>query len=546
MRQPPCMPRTTAAVWRGRVSLFAAALAVALIAVLTLGSDTGEGRISSLDPGPLSAAHAHFTGSACATCHAAFGKGAPGWWQAFWSPSALASLLGGAPEAHRLSAACTGCHGFGGHELLAHNRVFEKRTDLAPTDCLMCHTEHKGSRAPVSILAETQCQACHTQKTHDFARDHPPFPANFPYGHPVSIRFDHASHFGKHFSDPQVASKVPAGGCVGCHVVTGDGRAIRPAAFDTVCASCHSDGIAKRDFVFFRWPEIDTNLIKADEIRDACGIAVEAPKAGADGKPAAFSGVSADPPTALTAYLLGTGADDAADYEQPVQDLARAMMRDGADPLVAMIRARVPAAATDRLIAGLDAERAKQAGCAWAANREYEPPGKAALPGWRAEALELRYTRPGHADPLLKSWIETVAALPVPADAEEKARLQAARKELLSPSDGPGQCLKCHTTSGPADGPLTVHWTVTLRSADPHTRFDHRPHLDLLGPEKTCTSCHRIAEGTAAAPGAGLQPITLANCTTCHAPAKVSSDCQLCHVYHQDHALRKRMMSDAK
>jgi hypothetical protein len=158
----------------------------------------------------------------------------------------------------------------------------------------------------------------------------------------------------------------------------------------------------------------------------------------------------------------------------------------------------------------------------------------------------LRYTRASHADPVLRSWIEAMAALPAATDADEKVRQQAARKELFSASEGPGQCLKCHALSGPPDGPLAVSWQVKLRPAAPHTRFDHRSHLDLLGPEKTCASCHAMADATTPVSGVGLKSITLATCTECHAAGKVRDDCRLCHVYHQDHAFRKRMMTDAK
>jgi hypothetical protein len=534
---------------------------MALVALLALKTDMLSGHASSLDPGPLSAAHSHFVGtSSCATCHTAFGSGAGGWWRAFWSPTAMmpavqsASVLpagaqpaSGPPAsgqaAHRLSAACTECHGFGGHEQKAHNRIVEGRADVAPTDCLMCHTEHKGRVAHITTLTQAQCQSCHTRTIKDFATGHPAFQPSFPYEHVQSIRFDHANHFSKHFADPPTADRVPAGGCVGCHVVGQQGRAIRPAKFETVCASCHGESIAKRDFVFFRWPELETSTIETDEVRKACGGPAEAEKSSTPAP--AFSAVSTERPTALTGFLLGVPTESAADYEKPVQDLARGMMSEGADPLVAAASDRLGAAQADRLFAGFDGEQARQAACAWAANQEYVQPGKAAPPGWRAEPLDLRYSRPSHANPVIRAWIEAVAAVPSPADAEGQVRLQRARNELLA-ADGPGQCAKCHTVAGKPDGSLNVSWQVQLRNVAPLTRFDHRPHLDLLGPEKTCTSCHQLGDGSASDVSAGLKPIALATCTECHAAGKVRDDCRTCHVYHQDHAFKKRMVQDAK
>ncbi len=452
--------------------------------------------------------------------------------------------------------ACASCHGFGGKEWLAHNQVFEKRPDLGQTSCLACHTEHRGRNAPVTKISEAQCQSCHTVKVQDFARSHPPFPANFPYDHPQAIRFDHISHLNKHFADQRLAALVPQGGCIGCHQVENAGRVIKPAGFETACAGCHADAIAKRDFVLFRWPEIEKSDVKPDDIVQACGLtgeslaevraAIAAARRGDRPAPekaaGAFSAVSVEQPTMLSAYLLGTSADDAADYSAPMEGLILDMMRDGTDPLVAAVQKRLGTAKPEGMLAGLNAEQARQAACAWAANREYEPPGTAALPGWRADALDIRYAKPQHASPVIRAWIEAVN-MPMPESAEDRERLTAARKELLSASDGPGQCAKCHTMSSQANGAQTANWMAQLGRERPHTRFDHRAHLDLLGPEKTCTSCHTLGQGGAAG---AFQPIALNTCSTCHAAGRVRDDCQLCHVYHQDHALMKRMMSDAK
>jgi hypothetical protein len=402
----------------------------------------------------------------------------------------------------------------------------------------MCHTEHKGSDSRITTLTQAQCQSCHTRSIKDFANGHPAFSTSFPYEHPQSIRFDHANHFGKHFKDPSATDKVPTGGCVGCHVVGEAGRAIRPANFETVCAGCHGDTIAKRDFVFFRWPEMADNTITADDVTKACGAPAEKPAEGA------FSAVGVDPPTALAGFLFGVPTSGADNYQKPMEDTVRAMMSDGADPLIAAARERLDAAQIGRMFAGLDAE-IRPAACAWAANQEYKRPGEATLPGWRADALEIRYTHPSHADPVIRAWIEFLAAIPSPAEPEAQARLQRARNELLAP-EGPGQCAKCHTIAGRPDGSLNVSWKVQLRSVAPQTRFDHRPHLDLLGPEKTCTSCHQLSEASETVTSAGLTPIALPTCAQCHAAGQVRDDCRTCHVYHQDHAFKKRMVQDAK
>ena len=537
LSQPPCAPRPTLRVWRGRLAFLATGLAIALIALFASTDSMRSMQVSSLDPGDLSAAHAHFVGEAgCGACHQAHGQGITGWWQA---------AFGSAQKP--LSSSCLDCHGFGGMERQAHNRVFDARADLKTTDCLMCHTEHKGGSAPPSSVSDAQCQTCHGQKIQDFAQDHPPFPPGFPHDHPKGIRFNHASHLGTHFADPRLAAQVPVGGCTGCHTIETAARAIRPAGFDTTCAGCHADSITRREFVLFRWPELEAADIPAADVARACSL--NAPKTAAvetSLDPAGFSAVSLDYPTPLQAFLLGKTADDAADYGPAVQDLAKEALSDGADPLVDLIAERLGVPASRKLVAGLNGEQVRQAFCAWAANSEYEPTGTSELPGWQADALDLRYVRPGHADPVLHAWLDAVAGLPTPADPDEADRLQEARDDMLSAANSPGQCLKCHAVNEAADGSKRISWSHTLgesREARKLTRFDHQPHINLLGPDKSCTNCHQLA--TAAAGGdASFTPVAVAGCANCHAEGRLRDDCLLCHAYHQDHALKKGMMAN--
>lgn len=565
--RPPCAPRPSLARWRARLSLLALGTVAATIAVFFAGLDRQPRALSSIDPGPLSAAHAQFSGAAgCAACHDAHGKGAGAWWQALFGSAAGA----GTPRA--LAVACLDCHGFGGKETLAHNRAFDRSPSVRRTDCLMCHTEHRGEEALVATISALQCRACHKKDVRDFARNHPPFPEGFPHDHPRGIRFDHSSHLNRHFADPRVAPKVPKGGCVGCHEVASAGRAIRPAGFEAACAGCHADSVSGRDLVVLRWPELEETGIGTDEVEAACGVSgetaralreqVEKARQGEKPPPAtaaeAYTAVSADRPNAVMAYLLGISSDDPKTYGAPVEALAKAMIESGAEPLLALARKHAGKAPVEPLFQGLAPETLRMAACAWAANQEYPAPGKPMGPGWRADGLELRYAKPRHADPVLKAWVEWAAMAPAAADAGAGARLAALRKELLAPAAGAGLCGKCHVGTDPAN-PLAVRWDYRFGTERHNTRFNHRPHVDLLGPEKTCTACHALAKSQAAgaapaatstasgaAPKGAFEPIVRESCVACHAPAKVRADCQLCHVYHNDHALKKGMMSDAK
>lgn len=563
-RRPPCAPRLSLSVWRARLSIIALGTAVSMIAVLFVGLDKRPHALSSVDPGPLSAAHAQFSGAAgCATCHAAHGKGAGAWWRALFAPAGTS----GAGKEHSLSEACLDCHSFGGKEKMAHNRAFDRSSFVRRTDCLTCHTEHKGGEGAITKLSALQCRACHEKQVQDFARNHPPFPEGFPYEHTQGIRFDHVSHLNRHFTDARVAANVPKGGCIGCHQVTSAGRAIRPAGFETACAGCHADSISGRDLVLLRWPELEESRILPYEIEKACGVAGEAleflreqvEKARRGGQPSppkpaeAFSSVSVDQPTGVMVHLLDVPGDDPQAYGEPVQVLVREMIEKGTAPLLALARKSVGTLPAERLFQGLAPEVARAAACAWAANQEYVAPVKSEGSGWRADGLELRYARPRHADPVMRAWVEWAAAASPSPDAGGPARLDAMRRELLSQTDGAGMCGKCHLGVGPARRE-DVRWTYTLEIDRPNTRFNHRPHIDLLGPQKTCTICHALAvplaasgpAGAAPIPTSAFKPIKREACTACHEQGKVRADCQLCHVYHNDHALKKGMMSDAK
>ena len=536
LQQLPCSPQPTLRVWRGRLAFLATGLAIALIALFAGTGTMSSIPVSSLDPGGLSAAHAHFVGDAgCGACHQAHGQGIAGWWQA-------ATGSGSRP----LSASCQDCHGFGDMGQQAHNRKFETRADVKTTDCLMCHTEHKGGKAPPSALSDTQCQTCHTQRIENFAQDHPPFPPGFPHDHPKGIRFDHASHFGKHFADPRLAAQLPPGGCTGCHQVATAARSIQPAGFDVTCAGCHADSITRRDFVLFQWPELKSTEISAADVAKSCGFSKEKKdKTKAALASAKFSAISLETPTALQSFLLDVVADDPDDYGPAVQDVAKQALVDGVDPLFELIEARFGKATAGKLIAGLNSEQVRQAFCAWTANEEYEATGSSEISGWKADALDLRYARPTHADPVLRAWFDAVAGLPMPTDADAADRLKEARDDLLSPGNSPGLCTKCHTTTEAKNGIIQVSWNHNLGQARALTRFDHQPHINLLGPDKSCTNCHKLATA-AVAGGTSFTPVAVAGCAECHAPGRLRDDCLLCHTYHQGHALKKGMMANEK
>lgn len=536
-RQAPCVPRPAHRRTRGRLAFLVAALMAALIVLL--GGDAGQslGLPSAVDAGPLSAVHASVTAeSGCSSCHVAHGRGASAWLAAAWRT--LQPAAGPA-----LDQACASCHGFAGRETLAHNASPRQGQASPPTTCLGCHSEHLGTATPQ--VNEDTCRSCHEREAHGFPSGHPPFRPGFPHASAGPARFDHASHIGKHFTDPRQTARVPAGGCQGCHAAPPDGGRMSTASYDKSCAGCHDAGIARRDLLLMRWPELPP-------------LAGSAKQCGPGTKKVLGDPVSLDPPNTLLAWLLGVPTDDPASYAEPLRRLAAGMIDEGAAAIPAASGGRLGNHG-DTLLRGLAGETARLAACAWTSNREYEAPVGTPAAGWQAQALEIRYARPGHADPVLRSWLDTIAGATTPVDVDEAARLEAVRAEFLT-ADGPGQCIKCHAVARSADGSRRIEWGSSPVSARPLHRFDHRPHVHTSVNGDSCGTCHKVAgpqsdlprktpvaaagDGTARERGAhgetGLTPIARDTCASCHRPGAAGQSCLTCHAYHQNHAIKPR------
>lgn len=545
--QPPCVPRPSLRSRRWRLSLLTFAAVIALAAVLAWVPLNGAVELSSLNPGPLSAAHAAFALRAgCGSCHEAHGTGAAGWLAAVFAPQDM-------------SKRCTACHAFSGPAESPHNAVFKDRSDLASVSCTGCHTEHKGAAFDIARLSDAQCSTCHRTGFASFSTGHPTFGPRYPHRSRTALRFDHVSHMDKHFQDARFADRAPTG-CVSCHEVDLAGRDVRPASFEKTCAACHLDQIPSRDLLVLQWPELPEKSLavlkeRRADILEVCGVPAD--DDGADDDAYAES-ISIDEPTRTSAYLLDVDGEDPEAYGELFVGMVLEMAEEGAAPFGGRLAARTGKARAAGLLAGLGPELAKRVACAWAVNTEYEAPAEPDFFGWHADGVALAFRPRGHADPVVRAWLDLAAA----GAAEEKdgARAGPMREELLVAEDGPGHCLKCHsvTETGAASGgakagapTLRIEWTYMGSDSGPYTKYAHGPHIDLLGPDATCTNCHALDRKADFALSfktwkvqtfaSNFKPIGVETCASCHGAKKVREDCQLCHVYHLDHAFKERM-----
>ena len=543
--QPPCVPHRTLRRHRWRISAITLGLVVAALAAfmhLTSEADifAETFRIGALDAGELTDGHAAFTsGKGCKACHSAHGAQPMAW---------LASAFSG----NDMTKACVSCHIFGGPASAPHNAIFAAGKKVRQTECAMCHTEHKGHDADISGLSDEQCASCHEKPFTNFSIGHPGFSKQFPHFRRTSIKFDHASHLGKHFQDKRVAKDVPAN-CTTCHQAGSADRTVESLGFEKACAICHADQIPKRKLVVLRLPEFDKSVIDREAVVELCGPNEEAEAEGE------YESISSDEMSEIAAYMMGLPSDDPGEYGEAFQELVMGMAEDGTTLLVEMLKGSAATVDLAQLLAGLNPEAAKRMACAWAANLEYELPAEPVFGGWYGDLLELIYRPSGHADPVLKGWLN----LAVAAGGEDEEALERAEKmraRLLSPKEGPGACIKCHVVTRDAeDGPLRIEWRYHKDEARKYQSYSHRRHLRLVDPRgvkladpnKGCTTCHGLdANADFEAGFKDYDPATYSSnfvsmkketCVQCHTQGRVRQDCQLCHNYHKEPAFTKRV-----
>jgi len=368
-----------------------------------------------------------------------------------------------------------------------------------------------------------------------------------------------------------------------------------PRGFAATCAACHAGQIADREFVLLRLPEMMEPIIERDDLMEICGPTLEAYEANQerldlmrerveamaggedmeDGddeeeEEDEFESVSVDDLTPITAYLLDTQGDDPNSYGEGVGALTVSMAEEGVGPLFDLIAEKTSEAEASRLIAGLNAEAVKRLACAWAANLEYEAPAEPMASGWYGDYLELKYRPAGHADPVLRAWLDLVAATVTEND-EEGESLGAVRETLLSARQGPGACIKCHAVTSVAaeagetdggqvggvdSGALSIEWHYQVDEARPLHRYSHGAHLKLVRPGAVsmmdptigCANCHELdAKAPYAAAFDDFDPTTFSSnfkpikkeaCEQCHGPSDVAQNCQLCHRFHEEPTVR--------
>jgi hypothetical protein len=159
--------------------------------------------------------------------------------------------------------------------------------------------------------------------------------------------------------------------------------------------------------------------------------------------------------------------------------------------------------------------------------------------GWYRDEFTLRYRPAGHADTMMRSWLDAAGGAASMEAKDSAGQILAA----LTKKGAPGLCVKCHSVDKAPSGKFVFNWKGHTPKSNSHTftKYSHTAHFSLLD-EKGCLDCHTLnkkAEYKASFKGhdpkkfdGNFNPITRETCAACHTQDQAGSDCLICHNYH--------------
>ncbi len=589
---PRCVPIDNLRQRRGRLVKWV----VMFFVVLLVSLMTTPWRSQMIDPGELTAAH-QLGGGACKQCHQLDGTDRLRWFVAAFEDRTVHQVNRKCESCHDLGYHSASPHSLAPEKLRTLTKsaqpsavfslaVFSPEgvngavageSELA---CVSCHREHQGRAFDITAIDNAQCANCHQSRHRDFASSHPDF-GRYPYRRRQRIIFDHAAHIKDYFNKDRLKIFAPAT-CMGCHELNDDGRYMQVGTFENGCRSCHGKDVTgekleQKGFAVFSLPALDIAALSE------AGLAIgEWP---ADMEDEEMSGMmlfllSTDERLRPILRKIAAGEVELSDLSgQPetvlrdVQSLAWATKRlldewyrQGTRALLQRLR-KAAGITGDRLDAGmagkLPIDLVAQRRQAWfpglaremarlaagqfsktrrvsVGDNRYDPDLAAedwvSAGGWYAQDFSLYYRPGGHADELLRRWLEMT--LPDGNDSPAKK----AAFEQLSDTKIPGQCTKCHSLDR-EDKRITVNWRGfrAQPAESTFTTFNHRAHFSLLD-DKGCLHCHRLNPEADYLAGyddfssqtfrSSWHDLDKKVCAGCHHSQAAGEQCTQCHNYH--------------
>lgn len=569
-----CQPKRTLRNKRRLITGITAAVALGCCLVIVGGSSGGPtdsifNTSAMISPGELSAHHGTLE-EGCAACHSAASS----------SPLDLLNCAFGSQGDLADSAKCLKCHHeFGEHALQPHSvspdwvknqqvalsqtstghtsqQMLARLMDTRPTTktgelaCSACHVEHRGAAYNLSELTNAQCQSCHSSTFHSFADGHP----EFSKPQRAFLHFDHATHLGTHFNNGKDANgiQVDAMSCNDCHVQDAAGQSMVLASFENTCAKCHSTQIT------------DDHM------------PVPLRMQGTE-----FFKLAPQNATTLTPFmeLMLLADNDTADTQPTngVQTLTESLIKER-ETYVAERLGLAPEVSVDDSLAAIAARRLNESGFFVAVKQAQESLAsntdsleEAAAPpagAWSVsdDGRTLNYRSRGHADPLLRDWLNLAAdglgTYPEPPATDRSGAFDRLFRQLAAP-EAAGHCMKCHTVDRMPSGKHRINWNSrqVVSTTDGFTKFAHGPHVTLLSspeqaqamgsPSNRCETCHAVRANSPElrksefllddwmpnsdfhhSSTVGLTSVTRKSCVKCHTADQAGNSCLQCHNYH--------------
>jgi hypothetical protein len=255
-----CQPARTLRAKRGLVSLWAVGFTLALIVFLL----AGPGRNEIISPGGLTLQHATVVDS-CAGCHTSADKGPADWFRSARTGTSQPALC---LKCHMMGEHSTNPHGIAavqlakvtkrmeGDERLSHQLASGRAAKSGQLACSTCHKEHRGRAADLTRLSNQQCQSCHRIRFKSVGNGHPKF-EQYPYERRTRLKFDHAAHQARHFTEKGKEFR-----CNACHVPGSEGERMGTRPYHESCRECHdADVRPARGMPVFNCPGIDTETL---------------------------------------------------------------------------------------------------------------------------------------------------------------------------------------------------------------------------------------------------------------------------------------------
>ena len=474
--------------------------------------------------------------------------------------------------------------------------------------CSACHQEHRGHEHDLKHMTNLQCQGCHQSQFYSFSDGHPEL-ESFPYSRRTRIYFDHATHLKQYFVDDEFRRLMPDGvapeSCDTCHQPDPAGNMLLTTGFDTMCATCHSQEIKDRDYAgieFLALPVLSPDAIALTNVGEWPAPPIEsgphelppfmrmllesnplfqrASETLGDLVPGKLEEAAGTYPGATSKYLWSikrlifelTEHGEAGLLKRldgnsyAVRELMPSII-----PSVVSVRrmwfpnlaAEIQARTDDASLPPTDDSVLTSAVAVKPIGLETSLGG-----GWYVRDADhtVRYRASGHADPLIRDWLNsTIGAIgdeyasDATRDLLDVISSPTASGRLGSAPVASGRCLLCHTVESDSGKPkINWHSRQPDQNNAPLTRFSHSPHRSL--PEQaTCITCHALEELSVHTDSfraafakrdkstgswqpvtspdsirtSGFLPVSKETCAVCHVPESAGNSCLNCHTYHR-------------